>query len=119
MGLTSWKGPQVRKGDIEVAKNYLAEKEISSLNRLVTMFLDFAEDRALRRQQITMREWVEQTDQFLKFNERDVLDGAGRVSHEHMLKRAEEEYEKFKKNRLGQSEDDAVVELQEIAKKKI
>lgn len=78
MGLTTFKGDVVRVGDIEVAKNYLREEEIAPLNRLVSMFLDFAEDRANTRQQLTMQQWVEQTDSFLTFMGRDVLHGAGR-----------------------------------------
>ncbi|MEV0128560.1 virulence RhuM family protein [Dactylosporangium sp. NPDC050688] len=80
MGLTTWPGRQVRKSDVTVAKNYLTEDEVIELNRLTTMFLDFAEDRARRRQQILMAEWVQRTDAFLTFNERDVLANAGRVS---------------------------------------
>lgn len=73
MGLTAWPGRQVRKSDVMVAKNYLTEDEVTELNRLTTMFLDCAEDRARRRQQILMTEWAERTDAFLTFNERDVL----------------------------------------------
>lgn len=80
MGLTTWHGRQVRKSDVTVAKNYLTEDEVTELNRLTTMFLDFAEDRARRRQQILMADWEERTDAFLKFNEREVLSGPGRVS---------------------------------------
>jgi hypothetical protein len=67
-----------------IAKNYLSAEEINELNRLTTMFLDFAEDRASRRQQIRMVDWTEQTDRFLAFNERQVLKHAGRVSHDRM-----------------------------------
>lgn len=80
MGLTSWAGTRVRKADIGASKNYLAKSEISDLNLLTTRFLDFAEDRARRRQQITMAEWVGQTDRFLDFDERPLLTGAGSVS---------------------------------------
>ena len=84
MALTSWKGGRVRKADVTVAKNYLNADEITQLNRLTTMFLDFAEERASRRQQTTMVEWVTQTDRFLAFNERAVLVNAGQVSHDQM-----------------------------------
>ncbi|MDG9673441.1 virulence RhuM family protein [Micromonospora sp. DH14] len=80
MGLTTWRGPQVRKADTTISKNYLTADEISELNRLTTMFLDFAEDRARRRQQILMAEWVQRADAFLTFNERQVLAGAGGIS---------------------------------------
>lgn len=95
MGLTSWKGARVRKGDVTVAKNYLGQEEISELNRIVTMFLDFAEDQAARRKQMTMAGWVAQTDRFLAFNERNVLGSAGRVSHERMETVAYERYSAF------------------------
>lgn len=95
MGLTTWSGKRVRKQDVVTAKNYLNEDEVSELNRLVTMFLDFAEDRAKRRQQITMNDWVTQTDRFLDFNERQVLTGAGKVTHEGMKQIAHDRFDTF------------------------
>lgn len=95
MGLTSWKGSRVRKGDITVAKNYLSQEEISELNRIVVMFLDTAEDRAKRRQQIIMQDWRDLVDRFLQFNERDVLTHAGSVSHERMEEITRDRYEQF------------------------
>lgn len=95
MGLMSWKGARVRKGDVTVAKNYLSQEEISELNRIVTMFLDFAEDQAKRRKQVTMAGWIAQTDRFLTFNERNVLGGPGRVSHDWMESVAHECYSAF------------------------
>jgi hypothetical protein len=70
----------VRKKDIEVAKNYLSEDEVKNLNRLVNMFLDFAEDRASRREEITLAQWIEQTEKFLSFNEREILEDSGSKS---------------------------------------
>ena len=84
MALTTWTGERVRKTDVTVSKNYLAAQEIESLNRLTTMFLDFAEERASRRQETRMADWIAQTDRFLAFNERDVLKGKGRMSHDQM-----------------------------------
>lgn len=84
MGLTSWKSDRVRKDDVTTAKNYLEADEIDELNRIVTMFLDFADDQSRRRKQMNMVDWVAQTDRFLAFNEREVLAGAGRVSHDRM-----------------------------------
>lgn len=84
MALMSWTGDRVRKADVTVSKNYLHADEIEQLNRLTTMFLDFAEDRASRRQETRMADWIAQTDRFLAFNERDVLKGKGRMSHERM-----------------------------------
>jgi hypothetical protein len=77
MGLTTWKGTAVRKGDILVAKNYLHEDEIAELNRIVGMFLDFAEDQSRRRKQIFLNDWKARLDEFLRFNDRNVLPTAG------------------------------------------
>jgi len=82
MGLTSWKGAKVRSGDVTIAKNYLNESEMDGLNRIVTMYLDYAEDQAKRHRQIFMRDWREKLDMFLEFNERDILDNPGSVSKE-------------------------------------
>ncbi len=82
MGLTAWHGGVVRKGDVTVAKNYLREDEIEELNRLVVMFLDFAEDQARRRKQIFLRNWVTRLHDFLNLNERRILPDAGKVSRE-------------------------------------
>lgn len=120
MGLTSFKGEVVRKGDIATAKNYLNEKEISNLNRLVTMFLDFAEDRASRRQEITMKEWLTNSENFLKFNEREVLDGPGSRSHESMISFVENQYQVFDKNRksaeLKKAEEQFLKDSDELIK---
>ncbi len=82
MGLTSWKGKKVRQVDVTVAKNYLAEDELRSLNRIVTMYLDYAEDQAERHQPMYMRDWAQKLDTFLQFNGREVLRDAGRISAE-------------------------------------
>ena len=79
MGLTSWKGGIVRKGDVGTSKNYLSAKEVDELNRVVTMYLDFAEDQARRRAPVTMAMWAEKLDAFLKFNDREVLSHAGKL----------------------------------------
>ena len=80
MGLTHTASGEVRKKDITVAKNYLNEGEITNLNRVVTMWLDFAEDQAKRKKQIFLRDWQEKLEQFLTFNDREVLQGAGNIS---------------------------------------
>ena len=95
MALTNWKGTRVRKADVTIAKNYLTADEINELNRLTTMVLDFAEDRASRRQQVTMGEWVAQTDRFLTFNERNVLRNAGRISHDRMEALLHQQFDTF------------------------
>lgn len=98
MGLTSWKtapdGP-VRKGDVTTAKNYLNEAEIDGLNRIVVMWLDFAEDQARRRKQVFLRDWETKLDEFLAFNDRDVLPNAGRISHKSAKAHAEAEYDAY------------------------
>ncbi len=99
MGLTSWRGDKVRKGDVGTSKNYLLSDEIGELNLLTTSFLDFAELRARNRQQTTMTEWVAQTDRFLAFNEREVLRGAGRISHTDMEALTLERFRAFDKAR--------------------
>ena len=99
MGLTTWKDApdgKILKRDIGIAKNYLNEKELSRLNRLVTMFIDYAELMAEDEILMSMQDWVDQTNQFLMNNRRRVLSGKGKVSHEAALKKAEEEYEVFR-----------------------
>lgn len=95
MGLTTWKSGSVQKADVTVAKNYLHEPEIGELNRIVTMWLDFAEDQARRRKEVFLKDWAERLDAFLKFNERDVLDGAGRLTKKQADAHAEDQYEAF------------------------
>ena len=95
MGLTSWHRGVVRKGDVTVAKNYLRENEIKELNRLVVMFLDFAEDQARRRKQIFRQHWLTRLHDFLNLNERAILPDSGKVSREAAHQRAEDEYERF------------------------
>lgn len=95
MGLTTWKSGSVQKADVTVAKNYLREAEIDGLNRIVTMWLDYAEDQAKRRKEVFLKDWAEKLDAFLAFNERNVLDGAGKVSHAQALAHAQAQYEAF------------------------
>lgn len=102
MGLTSWRGAKVRKADVTVAKNYLSEDEIRQLNRVVTMYLDYAEEQATRRKTLTMREWREKLDGFLQFNEREVLKDAGRVSAEVAQRLALAAYERFEGRRRAE-----------------
>lgn len=95
MGLTTWKLGSVRKADVTVAKNYLLEPEVTGLNRVVVMWLDFAEDQAQRRKEIFLKDWEDKLDAFLQFNDRDVLPNAGRVSKSQADAHAEEEYARF------------------------
>ena len=99
MGLTTWKGApdgKILKRDITIAKNYLSEKELSRLNRLVTMFIDYAELMAEDEVLMSMQDWLDQTNRFLENNRRKVLDDRGRISHDDAIKKAEQEYETFR-----------------------
>lgn len=99
MGLTTWKDApngKVLKRDIGIAKNYLNEKELSRLNRLVTMFIDYAELMAEDEILMSMQDWVDQTNQFLMNNRREILARKGRVSHDEALEKANKEYEVFR-----------------------
>ena len=106
MGLTTNSKGQVQKADVGVAKNYLAESEVTELNRIVTMWLDFAEDQATRRKEVFLKDWAEKLDAFLSFNDRQVLEGAGKVSHKQALAYAQSEYEQFSAKRREALEAD-------------
>ncbi|VEE99656.1 DNA-binding protein [Neisseria canis] len=117
MGLTHTTDGVVRK----TAKNYLNEKEISQLNRIVTMWLDFAEDQAQRKKQVFLKDWTEKLDQFLAFNDREVLQGAGEISKKQADAKAEAEYERYmaaqRQIKEQQGEDD-IAELLRLQAKK-
>lgn len=116
MGLTSWKGVKVRKGDVTIAKNYLNEEEIRQLNRIVTMYLDYAESQAERRQPMYMRDWKVKLDAFLQFNEREVLKDSGRISMEVAKQLAIKEYEQFSRRRLAEEAETEDKDFEQIAK---
>ena len=100
MGLTTWKGApdgKILKSDTLVAKNYLNQKELSRLNRLVTMFIDYAELMAEDEQLMSMQDWLKETDRFLTNNRRQVLDGKGHISRETAVKKVSGIYEEFRK----------------------
>ena len=100
MGLTTWKGApdgKILKSDTLVAKNYLNEKELSRLNRLVTMFIDYAELMAEDEQLMSMKDWLNETDRFLSNNRRNVLEGKGKISHDEAVKKVSGIYEEFRK----------------------
>ena len=101
MGLTNWKGKVVRKVDVIVAKNYLNEDELRSLNRIITMYLDYAEDQAETHQPMYMQDWVKKLDAFLQFNGREVLKDAGRISAEIAKELALTTYEEYRISRLN------------------
>ncbi|ENZ0348727.1 virulence RhuM family protein [Morganella morganii] len=99
MGLTSYKSDEVRKTDVTVAKNYLRENELKELNRIVNMWLDFAEDQALRRKQVFLQDWDIKLDQFLNFNDREVLQGAGGISKKAADEKAKEVFDIYAQKR--------------------
>ena len=120
MGLTSFKGSIVRKGDIGTAKNYLQHDEIEKLNRIVTMYLDYAEDQAERRKTINMNQWAEKLDAFLKFNEKDLLTHSGKLQMAVAQQLAAKKYDEFDQKRkqeeaLAADEED-IKELEDIEK---
>ena len=111
MGLTSWKNEpegRIRKPDVSIAKNYLNEEELNGLNRIVTMYLDYAEMQAQNRKIITMTDWIQKLDAFLQFNEKDILTNAGHVSAQIAKAFAENEFEKYRviQDRLSESDFD-------------
>ena len=105
MGLTSWKEQEIRKSDVIIAKNYLKEEEISELNRIVVMWLDYAEDQANRRKQVFMNDWIQKLDDFLRFNDRDVLYNPGSISKQKADQMAKQEYEQFAEIRRQEKEE--------------
>ncbi|OZB43570.1 MAG: hydroxyacid dehydrogenase [Alishewanella sp. 34-51-39] len=114
MGLNTFKGAEVRKTDVTTAKNYLSEHEISQLNRIVSMWLDFAEDQASRRKQVFLKDWQEKLDQFLQFNDRDVLAGAGQISKQQADEKAAAEYARFADQRWSIKEQQGEQDIAEL-----
>ena len=111
MGLTTWKNAphgKILKPDVSVAKNYLTEKELKSLDRFVTMYLDYAEDQAERNIPMTMQDWANKLNAFLQFNEREILDNPGKVTQEIAKAFAESEFKKYRivQDRLFESDFD-------------
>lgn len=99
MGLTSWKHDEIRRSDVEVAKNYLTEQELDALNKIVTAYLDIAEVRALNKEPMYMKDWLETIDDYLKMTRRDILTSSGHISRKQAIEKAHAEYDKYK-NRL-------------------
>jgi hypothetical protein len=117
MGLTTWKnapGGQIRKTDVSIAKNYLNEAELDGLNRIVSMYLDYAEMQANNRKIMYMSDWVSKLDAFLQFNEKDILTNAGKVTTEIAKVFAENEFEKYRgiQDRLLESDFDKLIKKQ-------
>jgi hypothetical protein len=121
MGLTTWKNApsgQIRKSDVSIAKNYLDEKELSGLNRIVSMYLDYAEVQANDRKVMYMKDWVEKLKAFLKFNEKEILDNPGTVSADIAKTFAEKEFEKFRITQDSLLESDFDRSVKKLLEKK-
>lgn len=124
MGLTSWTGDKPARSDSEIAKNYLTREELDTLNRIVSIYLDFAELQALNRKPMYMKDWIDKLDEFLKVSERNILTHAGKISHDEALEKARKEYEKFRKRVLQEPSPverhfiEAVKEVKKLEKKK-
>jgi len=121
MGLTSWKGSIVRKGDVSIAKNYLNQEEIKDLNEIVTMYLDYAERQARQRKTVTMDQWADKLDAFMEFNEQELLTHAGKVKAEVARKTAESRYGEFNQKRKEQeaiqADNEDILLLEEMIKR--
>ena len=98
MGLTTWSGKRIKLSDVEVAKNYLDEKELDALNKIVAAYLDIAEVHALNQEPMYMKDWLETIDDYLRMTRRDILTTKGKVTHQQALEKAHLEYEKYKRN---------------------
>ena len=120
MGVTSFKGTIIRKGDVGVAKNYLQQDEIEALNRIVTMYLDYAEDQAQKRKTMTMGQWADKLDAFLEFNERDLLTHAGKIHMKVAQKLAADRYDAFddkrKKAEVLAADEEDIQQLEALEK---
>ncbi len=121
MGLTSWRkgsGGKIMPGDVAIAKNYLDKPELDHLNRIVTMYLDYAELQAVRNKPMYMKDWIEKLNAFLKFSEYEILTNAGSISHEVALALVNKEYEIFKKKQDMNYISDFDKEIKRITGKK-
>ncbi len=124
MGLTTWKNASkgsIRKTDVGIAKNYLNEKELDGLNRIVTMYLDFAENQARKGVVMYMKDWIQKLDAFLQFNEESVLKHQGKISHEVALALVESEFEKYRiaQDKIVESDFDKAVKKLRIKNEKL
>jgi len=121
MGLTNWRGENVRKVDASIAKNYLNENELSALNNLVEQYLIFAQGQAQRRVPMYMSNWIEKLDGFLTLNDREILNNTGKISHEIGKENADREYKRFKENNqktMGEGDFEKAIKKIEYKKRK-
>ena len=117
IGLTNFKGNIPTRSETEIAKNYLTEEELKILNRMVSAYLDIAEINALSMHTMTMKDWTNELDNFLKMTRKDILNNKGKVSHEEALEKAHREYDKYMQNHLTQAEKDYLKIMGEDIKK--
>ena len=106
MGLTNFKGDYITSDDVEVAKNHLSEEELNVLNLIVSQYLDFAELQATRQKAMTMQQWIDKLDEFLKIGGSSVLIGAGKIKHEQAMTKAKREFRKYRDEEMRQLESD-------------
>lgn len=118
MGLTNFRGIEVAKKDAIVAKNYLNETEITELNRIVSMWLDFAEDQASRKKQFFLKDWEQKLDDFLAFNDRHVLENKGSITKKQADEKAFLEYEQFAEARRLKKEKEGEIYIEQLLKLK-
>ena len=117
MGLTNFKGDYITSDDVEVAKNYLSEEELNVLNLIVSQYLDFAELQATRRKAMTMQQWIDKLDEFLKISDSSVLVGAGKIKHEQAMTRAKREFKKYRDEEMRRMESDFDKAIKELRSK--
>ncbi|MCI9015627.1 MAG: virulence RhuM family protein [Clostridia bacterium] len=117
IGLTNFRGNSPTRAETEIAKNYLSEKELDLLNRMVSAYLDVAEINALNMHAMTMKDWIKELDGFLTMTHKEILEGAGKISHEKALEKAHKEYDKYMKTHLTQAEKDYLEIMGEDIKK--
>jgi len=120
LGLTNFKNEKPTQQETEIAKNYLNEKELNLLNRMVTAYLELAELQALNQKPMYMKDWIERLDDFLKMTGQEILSHSGKRSHEEAIAKAREEYEKYKeqiKNNLSNVEKEFIKQIEEAGKK--
>lgn len=114
MGLTNFKGDYITSDDVEVAKNYLSEEELNVLNLIVSQYLDFAELQATRQKAMTMQQWIDKLDEFLKISDSSVLVGAGKIKHEQAMVKAKREFKKYRDEEMRQLESDFDKAVKEV-----
>ena len=119
MGLTNFKGNYITSDDVEVAKNYLSEEELNVLNLIVSQYLDFAELQATRQKAMTMQQWIDKLDEFLKISDSSVLVGAGKIKHEQAITKAKREFKKYRDEEMRRLESDFDREMKKLKRRVI